>query len=146
MRKFEAYKDDLMKIEGEFAVDKNTREIVRCNSNIECEDCLFNSGCSERDKIRWLYEEYEKLILSDDELELIKTLNKVLGKEYKYVARDKYNVIRLYEIKPNGKSGTYYGAYTYIDGGVGSEGRILFPNIMHKDGLYDIENKCFIKE
>ena len=140
MTNFEKYKDDLMKIEGEFAVDKNTREIVKCNSNIECEDCLLNSGCSESNKIKWLHEEYKKSILSDDELELIKALNKVMGKEYKYIIRDRVGLIRFFETKPRINELKNYG-YIYI----GSNYGILFPNITHKDGIYDIKNKCFIK-
>ena len=85
MTNFEKYKDDLMKIEGTLAFDKNTREVVGCGCDstrrIDCEDCLFNAGnCSEGDKIKWLYEEYKEPILSDNELELIKALNKSMGK------------------------------------------------------------------
>ena len=148
MTNFEKYKDELMKIEGEFAVDKNTREIVNCDSYISCEDCIFISrNCAESDKIKWLCEEYKEPILSDDELELINILSKINGKEYKYVARDVDGIIKLFEIKPHvNKSGYYYSeyGYTYIDAASGD--KILFPNITYEDGLYDIENKCFIKE
>jgi len=146
MTNFEKYKDELMKIEGEFAVNKNTREIVNCDSYISCEDCIFISrNCAESDKIKWLCEEFEKSILSDDELELIKILGKINGSEYKYIARNGYGVIRLFETKPRtNKTGNYCGKYTYIDAASGD--KILFPNITYEDGLYDIENKCFIKE
>lgn len=149
MTNFEKYKDDLIKIEGEFAVDKNTRKIAECNCNIECVDCLFNSGnCSESDKMKWLYSEYKEPILSDNEIELIDILGKINRKKYKYVAKDADDVTRLYEVKPikprADKSGNYYGEYIYVD--IGACDKILFSNITHKDGLYDIENKCFIKE
>ena len=146
MTNFEKYKDDLMEIEGEFAFNKNTREVVRCDNCIECEDCLFISrNCAEIDKIKWLCEEYKEPILSDDELELIKAISKVANKEYKYVARDGDGTIKLFEIKPStDKIGNYYDEYTYVY--IGLRDRILFPRITHKDGLYDIENKCFIKE
>ena len=152
MTNFEKYKDDLIKIEGDFAFDKSTKEIVGCNTldgverRIDCVDCLFNEGnCFESDKIKWLYKEYEEPILSDDELELINILSKINGKEYKYVDRDAYGVIRLFEIKLSiNKTRNYYGECTYID--MGSWNKVLFSNITHKDGLYDIENKCFIKE
>lgn len=145
MTNFEKYKDDLIKTEGDFAFNKNTRKVVRCDRHINCKDCLFISrSCSEVGKIQWLYEECEPLVLSDDELELIKAIGKVTKKEYKYAARDADGVIRLYETKPcTDKSGNYYGEYTYAD--IGTWDR-LFSNITHKDGLYDIENKCFIKE
>jgi hypothetical protein len=41
MTNFEKYKDNLMEIEGEFAVNKSTREIVNCDSYTSCEDCIF---------------------------------------------------------------------------------------------------------
>ena len=148
MTNFEKYKDDLMKIEGDFAFDKNTKEVVGCNTldgverRIDCENCIFNGNCFENDKIKWLYEEF---VLSNNELELINVLGKINGKEYKYIARDSHGVIRLFEIKPDiGKSGNYYGEYTYIDIASGNN-KILFPNIKFEDGLYDIENKCFIE-
>lgn len=141
MTNFEKYKDDLMEIGGEFAFNKNTREIVRCNSCINCEDCIFLSGeCAENYKIKWLYEEYKEPILSDDELELINVLSKINKKVYKYIGRDALDVIRLFETKPDvSKTGNYYGDYSMSGKG------ILFSNITHKDGLYDIENKCFIE-
>lgn len=145
MTNFEVYKDDLIKIKGCFAFDKAQRRITKCDAHIACKDCLFNGeNCLESDKIEWLYKEYEPLVLSDDELELINVLGKINGKKYKYIARNTCAVIRLFETKPSvNKSGNYYGKYTYINSSSGSE--ILFPNITHKDGLYDIENKCFIK-
>ena len=75
MTNFEKYKDDLIEIEGEFAFDKHTREILSCSSCINCDDCIFNErNCTGSEKIKWLCKEYEEPILSDDELELIKTL------------------------------------------------------------------------
>ena len=147
MTNFEKYKDDLMEIEGEFAFNKNTREILSCSSYINCGDCIFNErNCTGSEKIKWLCEEYEEFILSDNELELIKTLSKVTGINYKYVARDTCDVIGFFETKPRvNKLGNYYSeyGYTYVD--IVSKDKVL-PNITHKDGLYDIENKCFIKE
>lgn len=152
MTNFEIYKDDIIKLEGEFAVDKNTKEIVECNTlddierRIDCVDCIFNNECCFKStKIKWLYKEYEPPVLSDDELELIKAIGKATKKEYKYVVRDACGVMRFFETKPHvNKSGNYYGEYTYAD--IASGDKVLFPNITHKDGLYDIENKCFIKE
>ena len=153
MTNFEKYKGELMKIEGSFAVNKNTRKIAGCDTTdgvkgcIDCKNCLFNDtqDCFESDKIKWLYEEYKPPVLSDDELELIKILGKINGSEYKYIARNGYGVIRLFKTKPRtNKTGNYCGKYTYIDAASGD--KILFPNITYEDGLYDIENKCFIKE
>jgi len=145
MTNFEKYKDDLMEIKGFFAVDKAQRKVVKCDSGIYCKDCLFNNPEShcEGDRIKWLYKEYEPPVLSNDELELIKILGKINGREYKYIARDGYGVIRLFEIRPRtNKTGNYCGEYTYIDSA--SWSKILFSNITHKDGIYDIENKIFI--
>lgn len=104
-------------------------------------------SCLECDKIKWLYKEHEPRVLSDDKLELINILGKINGKDYKYIARDADSVIRLFVIKPHtNKTGYYYSeyGYTYIDSVSGD--KVLFSDIAHKDGLYDIENKCFIKE
>lgn len=152
MTNFEKYKDDLMKIEGHFAVDKTQRKVVGCSGSadgieecIDCKDCLFNDTqyCFESDKIKWLYQESK--ILTDDEINLIETLNKVTGEKYKYIARDTTKVIRFFETKPNrNELNNYYNlkdGYFYI----GIKFGLLFPNIKFEDGLYDIENKCFIK-
>ena len=146
MTNFEKYKDDLMKIEGDFAFDRNTEKIVRCDNCINCGDCMFNStGCLDSDKIYWLCKEHRESILSNGELELIKALNKAMGKEYKYIARDTTRNIRFFETKPNRNVlKNYYNlvdGYTYM----GIQYGLLFPNIKFEDGLYDIENKCFIK-
>ena len=149
MTNFEKYKDDLIKIEGSFAIDKNTKEIVGCNTlngverRIECEDCIFNDGnCFESDKIKWLYEEYKPPVLSDDELELINILSKINGEEYKYIRRSS-RCIYIYSDKPNiDKYGIILNGSNYLEI---ADHIDLFPNIKLKDGVYDIENKCFIK-
>jgi len=147
MTNFEKYKDDLMKIEGIFAFDKNTRKVAECDTTdgIACEDCLFNSmDCYEGNKIRWLCEEYKEPILSDDELEFIKVLSKISEKKIKYIHKTSHRVFLFSDKPPIDKYGilldksNYYdlSGYGYID---------LFPNIKFTDGLYDIENKCFIE-
>lgn len=149
MTNFEKYKDDLIKIEGDFAFDKNTKEIAGCNTldgterYVECEDCLFNEGtCFESDKIKWLYSEYEEPILSDDELELINVLSKISGKEYKYIARSGHRAFLFADKPPIDKYGALLSRCNHLD----ISGYIdLFSNIKFADGLYDIENKCFIK-
>lgn len=148
MTNFEKYKDELIKIEGNFAFDKNTREVVGCNTlngverRIECEDCLFNSGnCFESDKIKWLYSEYEKPILSGDELELIKALNNATGKEYKYIHRSG-NRIFIFSKLNTDKYGILLEKSDYLEIAGHTD---LFSNIKFTDGLYDIKNKCFIE-
>lgn len=141
MTNFEMYKNELMEIEGKFGINKKTGEVVRCDTCMECEDCIFfPRNCAESEKIQWLYKEYKEPILSKDELELIDALSKISGKEYKYIyRRDKY--IFIFSDKPNtDKHGII------LDGSLEITGLIdLFSNIKFEYGLYDIENKCFIK-
>ena len=106
---------------------------------MNCEDCLFNEGdCFESDKIKWLCEEYKEPILSDNELELINILSKVYGKEFKYIRRTSHHVFIFSDKPPVDKYGVILDE--------GTERLELFPNIKFEDGLYDIKNKCFIKE
>lgn len=154
MTNFEKYKDDLIKIEGAFAFDKEQQKIVGCRDSadgieecIDCKDCLFNNTqyCFESDKIKWLYKEYEPPVLSDDELELIKAIGKATKKEYKYLARQE-GKIYLFTNKPfvhrssfgNSYISNYY--FTYIS----DINETLFKNIENEIGIYDIENKIFI--
>lgn len=152
MTNFEKYKDDLMEIEGSFAFNKYTEKIVKCGWNISCSDCAFDFNCLESSKIKWLRKEYEESILSDKELELIKVLGKVTGINYKYIAKDAYGGIELFVRKPCfGKLENYYSEYEYTYVDIASKDKsgdevLSFPNITYEDGLYDIENKCFIKE
>jgi len=154
MTNFEKYKNDLMKIEGSFAFDKNTEKIAGCDTTdgvkscIDCKDCLFDKGnCFESDKIKWLYEEYKEPILSDDELELINTLSKINGEKYKYIFRTG-GTIFLFSEKPHiGKFGVRFADERhYLIIAEYNSPKNLFLNIKFEDGLYDIENKCFIKE
>ena len=153
MTNFEKYKDDLMKIEGSFAFDKNTREIVGCDTSdgvercIVCEDCLFHEGdCFESDKIKWLYSEYKEPILSNDELELIKVLSKINGKEYKYIAKYRNHIYLFSNKPPMDKYGILFTSICdYLNINIYNESMDLFSNIKFEYGLYDIKNKCFIK-
>ncbi|MBQ3943342.1 MAG: hypothetical protein II669_03405 [Elusimicrobia bacterium] len=147
MTNFEKYKDYLMKIDGEFAFNKNTREILSCSSCINCDDCIFNErNCAESDKIKWLCKEYEEPILSDDELELIKAISKATNKEYKYLAKQE-GKIYLFTDKPFVHCSAFGNSYTsnryfaYIS----DKDETLFQNIENESGIYDIENKTFTK-
>ena len=155
MTNFEKYKDDLMKIEGSFAFDKEQQKIVGCRDSadgidecIDCEDCLFNNTqyCFESDKIKWLYSEYKESVLSDDELELINILSKINGKEYKYIYRSGCNVFLFSEKPPIDRFGVRFtDKCKYFIITDHNDDKSLFLNIKYKDGLYDVENKCFIK-
>ena len=142
MTNFEKYKDDLMEIEGVFAFNKHTKKIVKCNKNISCRDCVFNFNCLERNKIKWLYEEHEEFILSDNELKLIKDISEVTNKEYKYVHRSGNHVLLFCDKPPIDKYGILLDETDYID----ISGHMhLFSNIEFMNGLYDIKDECFIE-
>lgn len=149
MTNFEKYKDVLMKMNGDFAVDKNSKKIAECNTlgdaerGIDCVDCIFyDESCFDSDKLKWLYSEYEEPILSNDELELINILSKINGKEYKYIYRNG-NYVFIFSDKQNiNKCGMTLDESDYIE----ITGRTdLFSNIKSEHGLYDIKNKCFIE-
>jgi hypothetical protein len=155
MTNFEKYKDDLMKIEGDFGFSKTKQKIGVCYcaddniETVECEDCLFNelpTCCYESEKIKWLYKEADEPVLTNDELELIKSISKVVEKEIKYMARDNLNNMRFFETKP--KINVLRNYYSLNECSIFIEvmNGDIFHGIQHKDGLYDIENKCFIKE
>lgn len=152
MTNFEIYKDDIIKLEGDFAVDKNTKEIVGCNTLddiercIDCVDCIFNNECCFKStKIKWLCEEYEEPILSDDELELIKAIGKATKKEYKYLAKQE-GKIYFFTNKPFVHRGAFGNSYTSNNyyACISEKDETLFQNIDNEIGIYDIENKIFI--
>lgn len=153
MTNFEMYKDDLMKIKGSFAVDKNSKKIAGCDTTegvkscIDCSDCIFNAGyCFESDKIQWLYEEYEPPVLSADELELIKAIGKATNKEYKYLARQE-GKIYLFTNKPFVHRGAFGNSYTSNNyfAYISDKDETLFQNIENEIGIYDIKNKIFME-
>jgi hypothetical protein len=149
MTNLEAYKDDLMKIEGKFAFDKNTKKIIRCADSISCEHCLFDEGnCCEKGKIKWLCKEYEPPVLADSELELIEAIGKATNKKYKYLAKQKGGRTTLFTNKPfinKSNYGYYYYTTNNDFADISNKGFTLFKNIENESGIYDIENKCFIK-
>ena len=116
---------------------------MECGTGIYCEDCVFNErGCFESDRIKWLCEEYEEPILSDDEVELINVLSKINGKEYKYVHRSGNHVLLFCDKPPIDKYGILLDETDYID----ISGHMhLFSNIKFMNGLYDIKDKRFIE-
>lgn len=150
MTNFEKYKDDLMKIEGHFAIDKAQRRIAGCMADgleecINCKDCLFNDTeyCLESDKIKWLYEEYEPPVLSDDELELIKALEKAKKTKYRFIVRMKSGRVVITCDKPY-MDDVYHTYRNDKNAVIIDEHEELFQNIDFNVGPYDIENKCFV--
>jgi hypothetical protein len=155
----EKYKDDLMKIEGDFGFSKTKQKIGVCYcaddniETVECEDCLFNelpTCCYESEKIKWLYKEADEPVLTNNELELIKALNKATGKEWKYILRTISNKILIFcnnsrtvMMSSDFANSLYYSNEDYIV--IDENNKTLFKNIKFDDRIYDIENKKFIK-
>jgi hypothetical protein len=155
----EKYKDDLMKIEGDFGFSKTKQKIGVCYcaddniETVECEDCLFNelpTCCYESEKIKWLYKEADEPVLTNNELELIKALNKATGKEWKYILRTISNKILIFcnnsrtvMMSSDFANSLYYSNEDYIV--IDENNKTLFKNIKFDDRIYDIKNKKFIK-
>lgn len=147
MTNFEKYKEELMKINGDFAIDKTTNKLVNCK-DLECENCIFYDSCMEEDKIKWLCKEHS--ILTDNEIDLINILSKINGKEFKFAVRSvNDSTIMLCTNKPRIHSSSF-GGCSYITNNsfirIGGSDVYLFPNIKNEYGIYDIKNKTFIKE
>jgi hypothetical protein len=159
MTNFEKYKDDLMKIKGDFGFSKTKQEIRACyyeNNDVEtigCEDCLFNelpTCCYESEKIKWLYKEADEPVLTEDDFEFIKALNKATGKEWKYILRTISNKILIFcnnsrtvMLSNDFANSLYYSNEDYIV--IDENNKTLFKNIKFDDRIYDIKNKKFIK-
>jgi hypothetical protein len=159
MTNFEKYKDELMKTKENFGFSKTKQKIGVCawvNNNIEtvkCEDCLFDEPsicCCDSEKIKWLYKEADEPVLTNNELELIKALNKATGKEWKYILRTISNKILIFcnnsrtvMMSSDFANSLYYSNEDYIV--IDENNKTLFKNIKFDDRIYDIKNKKFIK-
>ena len=132
-----------MKTDGCFAVSKMQHKVVSCTS-FKCENCEFYEGCCERDKIKWLCKEWIPSVLSNDELGLIKAMEKVINKKYKYINNPR---ITLFTNKPfihHNAFGYFYTSDNYF-ADISCKDGALFQNIENNSGVYDIESKIFIK-
>lgn len=96
MTNAEKYKDAIIRQmceTGDWAVDKNTGEIINC---LYCAKCLFCNDCYET-KIEWLVSEYkERKEFTDDERKFIELLDKA-----EWVARDYDNTLGIFSQKPS---------------------------------------------
>lgn len=98
MTNAEKYKDEIiaqMCETGDWAVDKDTNEIMPCGN---CDRCLFDSiSCSAA--IKWLNAEYkEPKRFTDDERKFIELLDKA-----EWVARDYDDTLWAFSKKPHKK-------------------------------------------
>lgn len=102
MKKKEEYSKEIVEIicNGKnIAVDKKTERPVVC-SDFDCDKCMFRAenNCRRRYLLKeWAESEYiEKPVISRKD----KAFLECLGKEYKYIARDKNGELFIYEEKP----------------------------------------------
>lgn len=112
MTNAEKYKDAIitqMCETGDWAVNKNTGEIVGCYEH-PCSKCLFYNGCSIV-KAKWLNAEHrEPKEFTDDERKLMKLLDKA-----EWVARDYDDTLWAFFKKPHkevhGRWASYSGQF-----------------------------------
>ena len=80
----------------DIAVDEATGTPVNCD-NIRCPDCMFNGKICSTALKEWAESEYiEKPAISKRD----RVFLEYLGKEYKYIARDKNGELFIYEKEP----------------------------------------------
>ena len=63
MKNIEKFADELNKIWGrdeDFAVIRSTNKPAGCRALYDCNVCLFDGVCSEKNKIGWLLGEYKE--------------------------------------------------------------------------------------
>ena len=156
MTNFEKYRKDIEETGYRFGYDIKTNKVTKCDL-MNCSDCEFSSlnncefislnncDCRHR-QIKWLYEEY--IVLTDAEINLINTLSGMTGVTYNFIVRDAYDEIYLFSNIPIAKDNRQYKYYLSQNDclSISDKTKKLFPNIKYEDGIYDIENKCFIKE
>lgn len=109
MKNKEKFAKEIIKIACKYgAVNERTGELKGC-SEIICEHCLFRergiSRCKEKMK-EWLESEYiEKPVISKKDRAFLE----YLGKDLKYIARDKNEALFLYDrASEKGKYGWVY--------------------------------------
>lgn len=102
MKNKEKYAKDILEIacNGDaIAISKTTGKPNRCG-NVGCEDCMRYTGrpgCAEKRLKEWAESEYiEKPVISKRDRAFLDYLRK----EYKYIARDKDNVLYAYDKEP----------------------------------------------
>lgn len=87
------------------AVNKQTGELKRCGE-VQCKYCLFSAGSCEEEMREWLESEYiEKPVISKKDRAFLE----YLGKDLKYISRDKSEALFAYERAiEKGKHGWVY--------------------------------------
>lgn len=119
MKNWEFYEEEIKKNNFVFGVVNG--EIVHCSSS-NCYKCSFRSISCGNQRIRFLYEEYEKSIrLTDDEKALCKLFSRG------WIARDKDDSLYWYENKPGEKSNQNWMFYNGLCNGLSLRLNKIFP-------------------
>lgn len=103
MLNFEKYKDEILKIveeNGDFAVDKKTNKICRCNG-MSCVNCKFDNKYCNIIKLKWLYK--EQVQLTHDEYVILKNVDS----EYQWIVRNDENDLVVCDNKPYKRCGLW---------------------------------------
>lgn len=112
MTNAEKYKDAIIAQEcktGDWAVDKDTGEIMDCRITVTCK-CLFrDEKTCAIGKAKWLNAEYkERKEFTDDERKFMELLDKV-----KWVARDNNGKAYIFGGMPHKENGKWYSDDSY---------------------------------
>lgn len=150
MTNFEKHKEDLMKIKTGFGVNKITNKVSQC-FDLPCKKCIFReeTACDDSTKLKWLYSDYKKPILTENDIGLIEILSTMKGKDYKFITRSITGEITLYTDTPfsHYDNGHYYYVAKpdtpFIN--IKENDKTIFPNIHFGKGIYDVEHKCFVE-
>lgn len=126
MKNKEKFAKEIVKIacdRGDVAVSKAVGEPVYCNE-INCMDCLLNTGDCGNALRRWVESEYiEKPVISKKD----KAFLDCLVEDFKYMARDKNNALYAYGKEPyksnngdcwGGNNGRYCALSCYVNVGL----------------------------
>ena len=111
MKNKEKYAKEILEVAcsgDSIAIIKESGRIVPCNGTI-CGLCLFHGCDCEENTREWAESEYiEKPVISKRD----RTFLDYIKEEYKYIARDKNDILCAYESEPFKK-----GVYWYWGGG-----------------------------
>lgn len=118
MKNREKFAKEILDIacKGEIIAVTKDNKVVCCN-DINCEQCLFNKtddcGCDYEATMRWAESEYveKKPTITSRE----KNFLDALLSNFKYIARDKDNLLYIYYDKPIRGNKFWISNYTYHD-------------------------------
>ena len=96
MKNKERYAKEIVEVAcagNRIAIDKLTMQIIGC-ANLQCGNCLFNDYSCDGKLAEWAESEYiEKPVISKKDRAFLE----YLGKDLKYITRDKSEALFVYE-------------------------------------------------